>query len=276
MTTDSRIKTVRTDRFDMDYFCFGHGRKTLVILPGLSVQSVMGAADAVTDAYRLLTEDFTVYLFDRRRELPAAYSIEEMAQDTAEAIRALSLGPVCLFGTSQGGMAAMCIAIEYPELVCRLILGSTAARVTDRTQALIGSWVRLAKAGDACGLYLAFGEAVYPPAVFEQSRQLLIDAAKTVTEEELRRFAILADTISRFDVLDEVEKIACPVLVIGSRDDHVVGGDASVLLAARLRDRENAELYLYDGYGHAAYDTAPDYKERMLRFLLSPCSNETA
>jgi len=24
---------------------------------------------------------------------------------------------------------------------------------------------------------------------------------------------------------------------------------------------------MYDGYGHAAYDTAPDYKARMLSFL---------
>lgn len=48
------IKTVQTDGFEMEYFCFGHGKEPLVILPGLSVQSVMGAADAVADAYRLL------------------------------------------------------------------------------------------------------------------------------------------------------------------------------------------------------------------------------
>jgi len=25
---------------------------------------------------------------------------------------------------------------------------------------------------------------------------------------------------------------------------------------------------MYDGYGHASYDTAPDYKDRILRFLI--------
>ena len=267
METHIKIETVRTDRLAMDYFRFGHGKESLVILPGLSVQSVMGAADAVADAYSLLTDDFTIYLFDRRRDLPAVYSLKEMARDTAEAIRALGLGPVCLFGTSQGGMAALCLAVEYPELVRRLVLGSASARITDRENVLFEEWIRLAKAGDAQGLYLSFGEAVYPPAVFEQSRQLLIDAAKTVTEEELRRFVILAETILNFDMLDEVEKIACPVLVIGSRDDRVLGGDASVQIAARLKDRGSSQLFLYDGYGHAAYDTAPDYKERLLRFL---------
>lgn len=27
------------------------------------------------------------------------------------------------------------------------------------------------------------------------------------------------------------------------------------------------ELHMYDGYGHAAYVFAPDYKERLLRFF---------
>lgn len=26
-------------------------------------------------------------------------------------------------------------------------------------------------------------------------------------------------------------------------------------------------LYMYIGYGHAAFDTAPDYRQRILRFL---------
>ena len=42
-----QIETVKTDAFTMDYFQFGQGKETLVILPGLSVQSVMDSADAV-------------------------------------------------------------------------------------------------------------------------------------------------------------------------------------------------------------------------------------
>ena len=60
------IETVRTDTFTMDFFRFGRGSRTLVILPGLSVQSVMPAADAVAAAYQTLQDEFTIYLFDRR------------------------------------------------------------------------------------------------------------------------------------------------------------------------------------------------------------------
>ena len=99
----------------MDFFRFGHGEKALVILPGLSVDSVMKYADAVADAYRLLTDDFTIYVFDRRKELPSSYSETEMAEDTAEAIRLLGLEQACIFGASQGGTIAIIIAARYPH-----------------------------------------------------------------------------------------------------------------------------------------------------------------
>ena len=262
------IETVEADGFTMDYFRVGNGKETLVILPGLSVQSVMGSADAVAEAYKTLTDEFTIYVFDRRKELPSSYTVQEMARDTAEALRVLGLEQVCLFGASQGGMMAMEIAIEHPELVKRLALGSTTACVTDARYEGIDNWVRLAKDGDAEGLYLAFGEALYPEDIFEQSQELLVEAAKYVTDEDLARFVILAEGMKGFDVVDDLEKIECPVLVIGSMDDRVLGADASLQIAEHLSGRPDCELFMYEEYGHAAYDTAPDYKERLLRFFV--------
>lgn len=262
------VETVETDAFSMDYFRFGKGGKTLVILPGLSVQSVMGSADAVAEAYQLLTDDFTIYLFDRRKELPASYSVYEMAQDTTEAMRALGLEDIYLMGVSQGGMMAMEIAIEAPELVHALVLGSTSACVTEDQYRAIGEWVQLARDGKATELYLAFGEALYPEEIFEQSQELLAEAAKTVTDEELERFVVLVEGTKGFDVLEDLERIACPVLLLGSMDDRVLGAEASAQIAERLEGRADFEFYMYDGYGHAAYDTAPDYKARILRFFV--------
>ena len=172
-----------------------------------------------------------------------------------------------MFGASQGGMIAMEMAIRHAELVKKLVLGSTAASVTEEQLPAVGEWIRLAEAGDAEGLYLAFGEALYPREMFEQSKGLLLDAAATVTAADLQRFIILAKGMEGFDVTNELRKIACPVLVIGSSDDRVLGGDAAPQIAQRLEGRPDCRLLMYDGYGHAAYDTAPDYRERMLEFL---------
>ena len=272
LETGIPVETVETDSFAMDYFRFGNGDKTLVMIPGLSVQSVMSSADAVAEAYRVMADDFTVYLFDRRKEVPATYSVHEMAQDTAEAFRALGLDHINLVGVSQGGMIAMDIAIHNPDLVENLVLGSTSARITEEEYATIDMWIRLAKAGDAEALYLAFGEAVYPEEVFRQYRDFLIEAAKTVTAEELDRFIILAEGIKGFDDLDALDDISCPILLIGSMDDQVLGAEATVQMAERLAGRPDFELYMYDGYGHAAYDTAPDFKERAAAFILEKSS----
>ena len=264
-----RIETVSTGRFSMDYFRFGTGEKTLVILPGLSVQSVMGVADAVAEAYRPIQDAFTVYVFDRRSDLPPAYPVREMARDTAEAFRALGLREVCLFGASQGGMIALVMAIEYPELVGKLVLGSSSAHVKEPQYRVLENWVRLAKAGDREGLYLSFGEEIYPPEVFRQFRQALIDAAGTVTDRDLARFVILAEGTKGFDVVRELDRIRCPVLAIGVYEDRVLDSDATMEIAEKLDARADFRLYLYTGYGHAAFDTAPDYKQRILRFFES-------
>jgi pimeloyl-ACP methyl ester carboxylesterase len=103
--------------------------------------------------------------------------------------------------------------------------------------------------------------------VFDQIRGDFAEASKTVTEEELDRFKIMTECMNGFDFTEGLEKIKCPVFVIGDRDDRVFGPDSSELIAEHLDSRPDFELYMYDGYGHAVYDTAPDCKEKILGFL---------
>ena len=262
-----KIEQVRTGEFTMEYFRFGRGEKTLVILPGLSVRSVMGAGDAIAKAYRPLEDAYTIYVFDRRADLPDPYPIREMARDTAKAMKSLGMEKISLFGASQGGMIALVIAIEYPELVGKLVLGSTAAKIGETEFRKLGKWIRLAKEKDREGLYLAFGREIYPPSVFEEHRESLKRGAAKVTNEDLRRFIILAEGSEGFDAVAEVEKIACPVLIIGAYEDRVLDSDATMEIAEKLDVRPDFRLYMYTGFGHAAFDTAPDYKERILKFL---------
>ena len=261
----ARVETVQTEGFTMDCCRFGRGKDALVILPGMSVQRVMLSANAVAQSYARMAEDFTFYVFERRNDMPAGYSVRDMARDTAAAIQVLGLGPVRLFGASQGGMMALLIAMEFPELVRGMVLGSMSAQVTEaQYRGVFEKWAALARAGDAAALYLAFGEALYPKRMFEKLRPLLLQNAKAVTEEDLRRFIVQAEAMKGFDVRGNLAKVACPTLVIGDTDDKVFGGEASARLAEGIKE---CELYMYDGYGHAVYDLAPDYRERMRRFL---------
>ncbi|MBR3640878.1 MAG: alpha/beta hydrolase [Oscillibacter sp.] len=262
-----QIETVQTENCAMRYFRFGSGARSLVILPGLSVQSVMGAADAVAEAYRSIADTFTVWLFDRRSDLPPVYTVADAARDTAAAFRALGLKDVCLFGASQGGMIALVLAIEHPDLVGKLALGSTSARVDGEQFRVIEKWIALAKKKDKAGLYLSFGEEIYPPAVFEQCRAALLAAADATTDADLARFVILAEGTRDFNVVPRLPELRCPVLAVGAFEDRVLDSDATMEIAENLDARPDFRLYMYTGFGHAAFDTAPDYRQRLLKFF---------
>ena len=38
-------------------------------------------------------------------------------------------------------------------------------------------------------------------------------------------------------------------------------------IAEKVVERKDFKLYMYNGYGHAAFDTAPDYRERIMKFF---------
>lgn len=256
------VQTVKTVNGEMDYVRFGKGSKNFVIIPGLSVKSVMGSAAAIADAYGMFADAYTVWFFDRRKELPAVYPVKQMAEDTAAAMKELGIQDAYIFGASQGGMIVMEIAIRHPELISKAVLGSTTSHVAGDGGNL-ASWISKAESGDIDGLNMAFAEMVYSESFYQQYKDLILAAGEGTTKEDLARFLILAKGAEGFDCRDELTKIKCPVLVLGAGKDRVLGVEASREIAAALR----CEIYVYEDYGHAVYDEAPDYKDRIMNFF---------
>jgi pimeloyl-ACP methyl ester carboxylesterase len=82
-----------------------------------------------------------VIVFDNRgagrTEKPdVPYSIEMMADDTAELLKALAIERASLLGISMGGKIALALALRYPGRVEKLILVSTSARVINSKKRL--------------------------------------------------------------------------------------------------------------------------------------------
>ncbi|MBO7176335.1 MAG: alpha/beta hydrolase, partial [Clostridia bacterium] len=74
------------------------------------------------------------------------------------------------------------------------------------------------------------------------------------------RLAKACLTCEAYDRLDEIK---AHTLVLGGEADHIVTGEASREIAARL----GCEIYMYVDLGHAAYEEAADFNERIERFL---------
>lgn len=253
---------------EMEYARFGNGAKTFVIIPGLSLRSTMASASSVETAYKIFKEDYTVYLFDRRKNMPEVYSVADMAKDTAAAMKTLGLDHADILGTSQGGMIAQHIAIENPELVNRLVLASSSSKAEPLQLDVIGNWAVLARDGRADDLVGDFIDNAFTPAFVQRYRRALLMMYKNLTEEELLRFAITAEACAGIDTYENLHKIKCPTFVIGADLDHVVAYEASVKIAEKLKAAGTpCEFYTYEGFGHAAFDEAKDYKDRILQFL---------
>ena len=262
--TEISLGKARADSVSADYFHFGTGEKTLVILPGLSVFNITRFAREIANEYSVFKDGFTVYVIDRIDEIPEKYTVSDMARDTASLIDSLGLRDIYLFGASQGGMIALEIAARRPELVKKLALCSTALSVSGKTE-IIDEWSSLARRGDGARLYDSFMKAVYPDRIY---RLLTAAPAPEITGAELDRFAELAGGTTGFDVTDKTDRIACPVLAAGARDDDVLGGGAIFEIIEKFKSRPDFESIIYDGYGHAAYDTAPDFRDKLYEFFI--------
>ena len=170
------------------YSKFGSGAKTLVILPGLSLKSLDTYAEAVESAFSLFCNDYTVYVFDRLSEPGSDYTVYAMADDTAEAMRFLGLSDCCIFGASQGGMIAQCIAVKYPELVSKLALGSSCCRMNELFENTVRQWGNLASKRDSHALNHDFVYRVYSEKTLEKFGEYLVAQAPHCTDSELQRF----------------------------------------------------------------------------------------
>ena len=257
------IKCVKTNGFEMEYLQFGSGQKTLVIIPGLSIKSVLLSAESIESAYSCFAQDYTVYLFDRKKEVGRRYKVKQMARDTIAAIHALGLKDIYLFGTSQGGMICQFIAAFEPSLVKKMILASTTSSLKTDKGSAVTEWTDFAKKGDVSSLVSSFVDLCYSKETAAACRAAAIEAHKDVTPKELKKFIVLSKGAKCFSSERVLGRIKCPVFVIGTKADKVVGGGASERLAQKL----GCKLFMYENYGHAVYDEAPDYKQRMMEFF---------
>ena len=102
----------------MRYVCFGQGKHSLVLLPGLSdgLTTARGKAILPARPYRSFLHNYTVCIFSQKDALPERSSIRDMARDQAQAMKALSMQKASVMGVSQGGMIAQYPAIDRPDL----------------------------------------------------------------------------------------------------------------------------------------------------------------
>ena len=257
---------VETNGSRMDYVSFGTGDRKLAILPGLSdgLTTVKGKALMLAVPYRKYLKEFTVMMFSRPDPLQEAHTIRDMAEDQAAVLKSLGIGKCCVLGVSQGGMIAQILAIEHPEFVEKLVLAVTAPCVNETARACVNNWISLAKKCDHKALMIDTAERSYSESYLKKYRKIYPVIGRIGRPKDYRRFLTNAEAILSFDAVSELKKIRCPTLIIGGENDRIVGPGASYEMHERI---PGSDLHVYEGLGHAAYEEAPDFNERVFSFL---------
>ncbi len=191
----------------------------------------------------------------RGRPVRAAYTLDDMAADTAGLMTALGLERAHVMGASMGGMIAQAMAIRYPRRVLSLtsIMSSTGNRrlplpTWRATRFLLRRPPRNRDAyADYCvGLWRTIGSPGYPfdEAYIRRRSARVFDRGLTGGGSLRQMVAILHHGDRRPDLA----RLALPALVIHGLEDPLAPASAGRDTA---RSIPGAALMLLEGVGHS-------------------------
>jgi pimeloyl-ACP methyl ester carboxylesterase len=161
-------------------------------------------------------------------------------------------------------MIAQCMAINNPEKVNKLVLAVTSSKSNEIINNVVGNWIQLAKKEDFKNIFLDTAEKSYSEKYLKKYRKYYNILWRVSKPKDYKRFIIQANSCLTHNVYDDLDKIKCHTLIIGGKQDSIVGVNSSKEIADRI---SNSELYLYEDYGHAVYEEAKDFNERVLKYL---------
>ena len=248
----------------IDYITFGNGTKPFVMIQGLNTRGIKGSALPLAYMYRIFAKDYKVYLFDRRPVVQEGITVRDMSSDIAIAMDILGIKNADVFGVSQGGMIAQYLAIDRPDLVNKLVLAVTLSRNNDTVKQVVNHWIELAEIGAMKELVTDMAEKMYSDAYAKKYRPFIPLLTILQRPKDVGRFVILAKACLTCNAYEILDKIKCPVFVLGGRQDKVVTGVAAEEIAAKI----GCKIHMYDGLGHAAYEEAKDFNQIVYNFLI--------
>ena len=263
MFFDVKEGKLQIEDTQLDYITFGSGTKNLIMIQGLNTNGIKGAGMGLAYMYRIFAKDYKVYLFDRRPNVWEGITVRDFAKDIAAAMDQLKIKNADVFGVSQGGMIAQYLAIDRPDLVHKLVLAVTLAKNNETVKTVISHWIKMTEEGNMKGLVTDMAIKMYSEEYIKRYKLFLPLLTIIQKPKDVHRFILLAKSCLTCDAYEELDKITCPVFVIGGGQDKVVGGEAS----REIADKLNCELHLYEKLGHAAYEEAKDFNKRVSEFF---------
>ena len=254
------------DKSEMEYIHFGKGERHLIMIPGLGdgLRTVKGTADMMAVMYRQFAKDYTVWMFSRKQPLEKDCTTRTMAGDLKIAMDMLGISKAHILGVSQGGMIAQWLAVDHPECVDKLVLVVTSAKQNATIDTTVNSWIYMVKNDDFKNFAVDNFEKSYSEKYLKNYRFLYPVIVPFIKPKDKTRFLLQAQACLTHDASNCLKYIKQPTLVIGGGQDKIVTVQESVYLAENI---ENSTLFIYENLGHALYEEAKDFNQKIKDFL---------
>jgi len=204
---------------EMYYELAGEGEPLLLIHGlGSSTRDWEYQVPTFSQKYQVITIDLRGHGKSDKPKGP--YNMQMFARDIAELLKKLDIESVHILGISLGGGIAFQFAVDYPELVKSLIIVNAGIEIpTDSFKMKLEAFKRtfivrlvgMKKMGE-----------VLAPRLFikpeqEELRNKLIERWQ---ENDKKAYLSAMRALIGWSVRDELGKIKCPTLVIGSDQDY--------------------------------------------------------
>ena len=267
MIYNAKNNVIKIDETTVNYISFGTGEKNLIIIPGLGdgLKTVKGLAIPFSIMYKMFAKDFKVYVFSRKNDLTDDYNTFDMAKDIKNILDKINVEKASVVGVSQGGMIAQHIAINYPDLVEKLVLVVTLSKQNEIVNKRVTKWIKYAEDNNYRDLFIDTMENSYQDETLNKYRKMYPVLTKVSKPKDFNRFLIEAKACLTHNVYSKLSKIKCPTLIIGGKKDNIVGVEASIEIHEKIK---GSELFIYNDYGHGVYEEAKDFNKRVYNFLV--------
>jgi pimeloyl-ACP methyl ester carboxylesterase len=180
-------------------------------------------------------------------------------------LKIMKLPKVTLVGHSMGGAIVQTLALTDPEVIHRIVLVGTGAKLKVFPMILDG-------------IKNNFKETVQKITQFAYSRKASSDLIERAISDLMQcRPEVLYDDFlacDRFDIMNDIEKINLPTLILCGDEDELTPVKYSQFLRNRIRP---SKLEILPHVGHMAMMESPvDFNEKIKKFLLNPTSFENS
>ncbi len=245
---------IQAGSININYETFGEGEPLLLIMG-------FGMPGAAWVPNLPFFPGFKCIYFDNRgtgnTDKPEGpYTVEQMADDASNLLKALGIAKARIFGVSMGGMIAQELTLRHPEQVVRLVLGCTLPGGPESKMAGPEVVQKLMDGTKMMGTDPEKGldtimPTLYPPEFTQahpEIKQMMLAAMKMLppTPPETADRAMAG--IMTFNAYDRLGQIKCPTMIVHGEADVLVPPENAHLIKNRI---PQAEMYMIPGAGHA-------------------------